>query len=309
MSPHFQLTLKATTGERWRIPINVKSTDGTFIWFLKEETFGPKATHFLESLLSLPEGFMSTADPACPKVDYVKRPLFDRFKMRQTIASGPGDNDDVQDVLFRYSEEARTHNSSTFVFGEPFEGGLHGLHMNQGSDGPHAGVNGSNQDGCLIFHFPHRPAGHQFVAFFFAFTEQCWFTNIRGYPLPGFADGPLTVVNTSAAGVPLVLSSVIVDPVGDDRGNEIVTIHNPNEHVVHLNGWMIQDGIGKVDKIGDIAIQPKHDANVHLRGNGASLPNAGGRVILLRPDGTTAHDATYVTRGERPGTSIKFEHH
>ena len=311
VSPHFTLKIKSVSGQVWVIPVNVQSNDGTLVWVAVAESFGRKASQFLDSLLVLSEGFLNASDPSCPRVDYVRRPLFDRHRMVQAKASGPGANDDIQDVLFRVSEEARQSGASVFVFGEPFQDGgrgVHGVHMNQGNDAAHSGTNGTNQDGCLIFHFPNRPEGRRFVGFFFAFDTQCWFTSIRGHALPGFEFGPLAVADTSASGIKLLIESVVVNPIGDDRGRETVKIHNPTDSPVNLDGWLIQDGIGKVDRIeGGHVVPANGHIDIRLTGRGASLPNSEGRVILLRPDATVSHDAKYTVRGEGVGESVRVQ--
>src|SRR5262245_20958672 len=75
-SPHFQIVILAG-GNRFRVPVNVKSGDGSLVLFRLEESL---ANHrLLAEFSQLPAGF--TADPSI-FLDFLREPIFDITTMR-----------------------------------------------------------------------------------------------------------------------------------------------------------------------------------------------------------------------------------
>ena len=115
-SPHFQIVIQAKSN-RWRVPVNVKSTDGSEVLFSIVE---PLVNHrLLADLRLIPEGF--TAEGANPWfLDYVREPMFDITTMRALPPTASGPDNDLQDLVTNKVEIAKRDNRAIFVFGSRF---------------------------------------------------------------------------------------------------------------------------------------------------------------------------------------------
>jgi hypothetical protein len=103
---------------------------------------------------------------------------------------------------------------------------------------------------------------------------------------------------------PVRILSAMVNPAGKDRGNETVSVFNmSNLEDVDLNGWSL-----KVNKRTVLleGMLPKGEAlPVVLRGN-VRLPNRGGSLVLLNPQGAVAHEVSYTPRDVKEGAEVVF---
>lgn len=198
-SNHFHILVEAA-GNLWRCPVNVKSGDGSEVWFKVRDTF--TGHPILSVLPSLPIGLRELPERrAGSTLDYVREPLFDRRTMRQLPLGSPGVSDDVQDHLQLHVEQARVQaNAEVYVFGSFWKNrkfppdrvlntddGVHDVHMNQGNSQQYRGDDGVFQDGGVILSFP---ASNRYVGIFLCFQSQVWVTdNQSGHRVPGYAEG------------------------------------------------------------------------------------------------------------------------
>lgn len=247
-SPHLQIIVEAK-GQRWRCAINVLSTEKSKTPDEREVLFAiidPLVGHpILDRLHNLSEGFTPLPDrkPGLT-LDFVREPLFASKDMRQLPPSGPNVGDDLQDLLEVYVNKAEGKPASVaeiFVWGAKFAGGerqadkqfktkqgVHEVHMNQGNPkGPHFSDNGVFQDGGLIFRFSNPV---QYVGIFLKFKPQSFQTNDRtGGPLAG-ADQPKPIPPNEqplpGAQPPVAIVAAVVNPDGEEIGNETVTLLN-----------------------------------------------------------------------------------
>ncbi|HEX8907402.1 MAG TPA: DUF2278 family protein [Longimicrobiaceae bacterium] len=248
-SPHFQIELDGG-GTRFRIAVNTRSTDKTNpeLLFLIDEHFSHTVTAKLKGLAG---GFHAKADGG-PTLDYVRGGLFDPHDMNVIPTDLPGPDNDLNEKLTALVERGQDNPDVTvFAFGARFGpesipdkvfkfkpgNGIHDIHMNQGNpkSGGHAGDNGVDQDGALLFHFAGED---RWVAIFLAFQSQSFKTDARGN-VAGDADRK--PVGGGTGGRRVRIMAAMVNPAGDDPGLETVTLLNPTAKVVNLQGWSIVD--------------------------------------------------------------------
>ncbi|MFN7921347.1 MAG: DUF2278 family protein [Bryobacteraceae bacterium] len=313
-SPHFQLI--ATVGTvRWRIPVNVRSTAAgaasqALVLFHLEDPLTNAA--LLDKLTALDPGFHAKQPGLA--MDFIRESMFALSDMKVVEFSGPGENDDVQDILTVHVKRAIAGGSAIYAFGEPFDAtvsprpadkqfhttmGVHNIHMNQGNPtgGGHAGDNGTFQDGGLLIQLEDR-----WLGFFVAFQSQLIPTSDQtGNPLPGAkpilqATGGGGTGGGTGGGVtgqsPLQIIAALANPIGADPGLETVTLINVSAGPVAIDGWKLIDKGGKADALSG-SIAAGDAMRVRLTGNGAQLGNDGGSIRLTNPSGATMDSVTY----------------
>src|SRR5882672_5457394 len=178
-TPHLQIRALDTSGQPWRIAVNVQSDGGSEVAFWVVD---PLAGHpLLASLPATVSGFSVVARNADHALDYVKAPLFTWTDGRSLPPSGSASSDDLQDLLSLYLNQCKAAGGEIYAFGAKFDRnlhkpidaefgntdglhGIHDIHMNQGNVGQHAGDNGPFHDGGLLLSFPDRVMG-VFLAF------------------------------------------------------------------------------------------------------------------------------------------------
>ena len=105
------------------------------------------------------------------------------------------------------------------------------------------------------------------------------------------------------AGDVLILAA-LPDPVGLDRGNELLTLLNTTPKPVDLTGWSLVDAAGGRHRLSGTldggAVQ-----QVRL-GAGLQLGNKGDTVVLVDLRGATVDQVTYKAERVRPGRTICF---
>jgi len=319
-TPHLQIKVIDGGNQAWRIAVNVLSIDQSHLVFHRID---PLQSHpVLAGLAPLASGFTEISEPnrsSAGALDYFRAPLFDWPTGVAVPSTGPGANDDLQDMLLTYLKQLREQSGEIFAFGakfpEPGEApnprpidnqfntrqGIHDIHMNQGNPaGRFANDNGVFQDGGLILRFPNRHMG-----LFLRFQTQ-WLptddaTGHRspnaqaippgGQPAPEGEPAPPPI--PSPVGDPdIYIERALINPAGDDVGKEAVVLGNATTEVVNISGWMIVDKNNKLEPLqGTLA--PGESLRVQLTGNGAQLGNNGGTISLVNPTGTRVHSVSY----------------
>ena len=99
-SPHLQIRVIDGNQQAWRIPVNVLSSDNSFLIFHRVD---PLQGHpVLADLPNLVGGFnplSSTSRSVARALDFFRSPLFDWPTGLAVPPSVPGDNNDLQDSL------------------------------------------------------------------------------------------------------------------------------------------------------------------------------------------------------------------
>ena len=172
-SPHLQIRVLDGHGKPWRIPVNVRSGDvaKSLVIFHRAE---PLLSHpILAGLPLLATGLTDLHQKprsATNALDYSRAPLFDWPTGVALPPTGPGADDDLQDVVSRQLQNLKVTDGEVFAFGSHFhdpapkpgidtefgtKDGMHDIHMNQGNaPHEHDEDNGVFNDGGLILHFP-----------------------------------------------------------------------------------------------------------------------------------------------------------
>lgn len=313
-TPHLQIRVVDGHDQPWRVAVNVLSGDQSRVIFHRVD---PLQSHPITAGLSqvttaftlLPAAVRS----ASTALDYFRAPLFDWPTGVAVPSTGPGENDDLQDLVSAYLRQLREQNGTLFAFGAKFPEpgqppaprpidlefqtvqGVHDIHMNQGNPapGPFAKDNGVLGDGGLILAFPSR-----YVGLFLRFHTQ-WLptNNTTGHrlpnarPIPPGGEGPPDD-GTPVSDPPVYIERALVNPVAEDPGKEVVVIGNTTTAAVDLTGWSIVDKNNNVEPLGDL-LPPGASRGVALSGHGAQLGNKGGTITLKDATGAQVHAVSY----------------
>ena len=294
-TPHLQIRVVDDHQQAWRVATNVLSGDQSRVVFHRVD---PLQSHPIGAALTeIAPGFtFSLRWPiASTALDYFRAPLFDWPTGVAVPSTGPGADDDLQDVLTTYLRQLHDQNGELFAFGAKFPEpgqspnprpidhefntiqGIHDIHMNQGNPnpGPFAKDNGVFQDGGLIIAFPSR-----LVGLFLRFQTQ-WLptNNATGHRLPNAqpipAGGGVPEGGPDVGDPPVYIERALVNPVGDDPGREVVVIANVTTASVDLTGWTLVDKSNKVDALHGV-LAPGASHSFVLSGRGAQLATRGG---------------------------------
>jgi uncharacterized protein YukJ len=324
-TPHLQIRVVDGHQRPWRVAANVLSGDQSRVIFHRVD---PLQSHPIKAGLSQVATGFTLLPPATRSgstaLDYFRAPLFDWPTGIAVPSTGPGANDDLQDVLTTYLRQLRAQNGQLFAFGAKFPEpgqppdprpidrefktvqGVHDIHMNQGNanPGPFAKDNAVFQDGGLILAFPSRHVG-LFLRFQ---TEWLPTDNATGHrlpnakPIPPGGEGP----DDGTADPPVYIERALVNPAGDDPGKEIVVIANATTTSVDLTGWSIMDKSNNVDALRGVLPAGESRAFV-LSGRGAQLGNKGGTIILNDVAGAQVHAVSYSNEdAAREGRYVRF---
>ncbi len=172
-SPHLQIRVLDGQGKPWRIPVNVRSGDPAKSLVIYHRA-DPLLSHpILGDLAVLPSGLTdlnSKPRSASNALDYSRAPLFDWPTGIALPPTGPGEDDDLQDVVSRQLDDLKASGGDLFAFGSHFHDptpkpgidaefgtrdGMHDIHMNQGNaPHEHDEDNGVFNDGGLILRVP-----------------------------------------------------------------------------------------------------------------------------------------------------------
>jgi uncharacterized protein YukJ len=309
-SPHLQIRLLDGRGKPWRIPVNVRSGDPakSLVIFHRAD---PLLSHpILGDLAALPSGLTNLNNKprsASNALDYSRAPLFDWPTGIALPPTGPGADDDLQDVVSRQLNDLKASGGDLVAFGSHFHDsaprpgidtefgtrdGMHDIHMNQGNaEDFHGEDNGVFNDGGLILQFPDHVTG-----LFFRFKTQFLPTDANGDRIPGVS------VEIPPAGAPVepqptfptvYVERALVNPAGDDPGKEIVVIGNTTVTTVDLTGWRLLDKNAAAEALPGLLLPAGSSVLIELSGSGAQLSNNGGTIRLLNPSGVLVHAVSY----------------
>lgn len=242
-------------------------------------------------------------------LDYIRGNLFDPTQMTILPAEKAGANNDLFEHLEAILEEARDRDATVYAFGEPFSNGrgIHNIHMNQGSIiEQFKDTDGVWQDGGLLVKFADR-----WVAVFTAFQSQCWHTDDVTGRANGenrcsrFSEGTSERPGVSTGGLVRIVSA-LVNPVGEEPGNEQVTIINLGDTSVDLTDWSIVDRLDRKDELtGSLA--PGVSKVITLSGKGAVLGNSGSTITLIDAENLRVHGVSYTrSQARAEGRPIVF---
>jgi uncharacterized protein YukJ len=318
-SPHLQIRALDTTGQPWRVAVNVQSQDlSEVVFWLVDPLVGHP---IVNSLSTVPSGFSTAAPNAAGSLDYSTAPLFDWPVGRVLPPSGSANADDLQDLLLLYLDQLKAAGGELFAYGMKFDNnqhlpidaefgntdglhGVHDIHMMQGNVGEHARDNGAFHDGGLLLVFPDRVVG-----IFLAFQTQRIPTDGTGTPKPDAQ--PLSAVIGKIGGpipfAPLVyLERALINPAGPDPGLEIVVLGNCSTSEQALAGWRLVDRNGRVTAL-DEHIAAGASTLVALDGTGVQLGNNGGNIVLQDNQGNQVDSVTYGAQdASAPDRFVRF---
>jgi uncharacterized protein YukJ len=317
-TPHLQIKVIDGHGQAWRAAVNVLSGDHSLVIFHRAD---PLQNHpILAMLPQVAAGFTllpPASRSASSALDYFRAPLFDWPTGVAVPQTGPGADDDLQDVLVTYLTQLREQQGELFIFGAKFPEsgqppnprpidhefhtlqGIHDIHMNQGNPKPgqFAKDNGVFHDGGVILKFASR-----YVGLFLRFQTQWLPTdNVSGDRLAGAkpipAGGMLPPDNgehPSPVTHPAVyIERALVNLVGDEPGNEVVVLGNTTTAAIDVTGWSIVDKNSKADVLQALVLPGGESRKVVLSGNGAQLSNKGGTITLKNATGVQVHAVSY----------------
>jgi len=334
--PHYQVLVRAN-GEPYRVSINVQSADRRrpeLLFDVVEDVRHP----LMQRLEMLDEGFRpgeEGPDGLC--VDYVRSGLVRRGEMRSLAHDVPGADNDLNeklDALIRHAIDDPDVGICVFgsrwgpererdqVFRFSPGNGVHDVHMNQGTprrDRP-ARDNGVWRDGAVFLHLRDE---RRWVGIYLAFQAQEWHTDDRtGHPSRG-RKGGATLLRDARNRVPpaarketvpaprrvkmgegVRIAAAEINPVGDDRGVETVTLHNTAAAPVTLEGWVLDNGEDAHPLAGELA--PDARLVVRLPVN-VALSNRGGTILLRDAAGAPVDGVAYSRDDARDeGRTIHF---
>jgi uncharacterized protein YukJ len=317
-TPHLQIKVIDGHGQAWRAAVNVLSGDKSLVIFHRAD---PLQSHgILATLPQLAPGFTSLPPEqrsASSALDYFRAPLFDWETGVAVPQTGPGADDDLQDVLVTYLTQLREQQGELFIFGarfpapnDPFSArpidhefqttqGIHDIHMNQGNanPGPYAQDNGVFHDGGVILKFDAR-----YVGLFLRFQTQWLPTNdISGHRLAEAQPIPAGSMPSSGNGElpppvshPAVyIERALINLIGTEPGNEVVVLGNTTTASIDLTGWSIVDKNSKAEVLPGLILPGGESRRVVLSGNAAQLSNKGGTITLKNPAGEQVHAVSY----------------
>jgi uncharacterized protein YukJ len=304
-SEHFQILVNHNNNPH-RIAINTKSSEApSEVLYYAENDFHQEIT---DALLQsgIEDGFtLLNSEPGGLALDFIRRNLFDPAKMVPLPSRTSGDNDDLNDQLDFFVQQAILDDSAViYAFGQHWKDssgaddyfneispsqGIHDIHMNQGNKaGKYSGDNGIYQDGGLLFYFSSR---NRWAAVFTAFQSQSFYTDdITGNPI---TEVPVPDPDQPPNRTPVSIVAAMVNPDGDDVGLEYVILLNKSNKNINLEGWQIIDKYNKKDIITDTKIKAGRTRRIILTGNGAQLSNKGGTITLLNAEGIKIDGTTY----------------
>jgi Lamin Tail Domain len=101
-------------------------------------------------------------------------------------------------------------------------------------------------------------------------------------------DGPTLVTHPT-----VYIERALVNPDGDEPGQEVVVVGNTTVATVDLTGWSIVDKNNKADVLRGVLLSAGESRRVVLSGNGAQLSNKGGTITLKDPMGKQVHAVSY----------------
>lgn len=333
--PHYQVLIRAD-GMSYRASINVQSADRRrpdLLFCVDDDVRHP----LVQRLALLDDGF----HPGVPgedglAVDYVRGGLVKAGGMRSIPHDVPGADNDLNeklDALVRHAIDDPDVGICVFggrwgpegerdpVFRFHPGNGIHDVHMNQGTPRSerHARDNGTWQDGAVFLHLRHEG---RWVGVYLAFQAQQWHTDDRtGHPAadvppqrphhgrhsahPAPRRTPPPAPQRVRVGEGVRIAAAEINPAGDDRGLETVTLHNTTSAPVAVDGWALDNGENARHRLAGL-IAPDARMTVPLPVD-VALSNRGGTILLLDAAGKPVDGVTYTRDHARDeGRTIRF---
>lgn len=313
---HYQVHVVDDTTD-YRVAVNVRSQlSPSELEYLIDGRFQHPIT---ASLPCLPLGFTPLVrQPGGIALDFIRGNLFDRERMQPLPFDVPGPNNDLNEAIDIYVQQALADEDAlVYAFGERWGpepqtkdkifgflpgNGIHDIHMNQGNVGRFIEQDGVWQDGALFIHFPRT---ERWVAVFLKFQSQTWHTDdATGHriepepvptpvPHPGEPDGIVLIV------------AALVNPLGGAPEQETVTLLNTSPQAVDLTGWAIADKLDRMHSLNGV-LAAGGTKTIHLPET-VQLGNKGGLITLLNHQGLKVHGVAYTQeQAQREGWTIVF---
>lgn len=134
--------------------------------------------------------------------------------------------------------------------------------------------------------------GHSLARRFDALASSGWEADFMDCPTPspGETNGCLVTADADAT---LSITEVLPDPEGPDADGEFVEIANLGQATVNLRGWKLSVGDASPRPLPAADLAPGAFLALGRDDAGRPLPNSGGKIGLLRPDGTVADSMSY----------------
>ncbi len=310
---HYHIHLVDDTTD-YRVAVNVKSQLApSEVEYLVDENLRHPVTDLLGVL---PLGYNRlTPQPGTAALDFIRGNLFDKADMKPLPFSVPGSDNDLNEKLDKHIQLAMgDEDALVYAFGERWGpeddvkdkifgfrpgNGIHDIHMNQGNVGRFVDQDGIYQDGALLIHFPSES---RWVGIFLKFQSQAWNTDEDGHTVEmGEPGAPKPVVTRPAVRI----VAALVNPLGEDQGNETVTILNASPSEVDLSGY----GLANKEKArqGLSGKLPSGAATVVTLASDVPLGNKGGLITLLDPKGRKVDGVSYTAEDARDqGWTVVF---
>lgn len=304
-SEHFQILINRGD-DAHRIAINTKSSEApSQVLYYADDDFRHEITDALMQS-GLQSGFTPLQSrPGTLSLDFIRRNLFTIDQMIPLPSRAPGDNDDLNDRLdFFVSQAIQDPTAVIYAFGQHWTDntgadryfpeinpskGIHDIHMNQGNpQGRYHNDNGTWQDGGLLFHYVTR---NRWAAVFTAFQSQAFHTDdATGHPLIAL---PIDDIGQPETQTPVRIIAAMVNPSGEEPGNEYVILLNKSNQAISLDGWQVLDKLKKKDVITNKMIAAGETMRITLSGQGAQLSNKGGIISLINKEGFKVDGVSY----------------
>lgn len=93
----------------------------------------------------------------------------------------------------------------------------------------------------------------------------------------------------------IVISELLPNPIGPDMNDEFIELYNPNDELVNLNNWLLddEDGGSRPYKIVDLIIEPHEYLALFRSDTKLALNNNEDRVRLINPLGDIVSEIDY----------------
>lgn len=185
--------------------------------------------------------------------------------------------------------------------------------MALGSVRAHLGANAPRQaviEGALYdMKLFHSGNGRHIRTFYPIFKGAVDPVNPRPVPVPHPTDPvphPTPQPAPAEAGDVRILA-MLVNPDGNDVGEETVTLAHAGAGAITLAGWKLQDKNGRVTDLSAVHLRPGYPETLTLDGAGVQLSNKGSEVSLLNAAGQVAHRVSYTkSQARRENRTLIF---
>lgn len=327
---HFEIKLDAG-GEFYRIAVNVRSQDGSMLMAYVDDNYQHELCNRL--LASFPQnGIVDINETAKRKqfgLDFLRRNMVGDFSKMVILPNNlPGLDNDLEEKLTQALDKSKADpNTRIFAFGEQWQStpkpdkyfqeikdqGLHDIHMNQGN--PHGSFekdNGVFQDGGLLIYYPSL---NRWTAILLAFQTQFNTLNPAtlhtddqtGNRIIGTTEDPTGLVDTRVDGE-VVIIAALVNPKGNEAGNEKVILLNTTDEAISLNGWKLVDRNRHEFVIGQLTVGAGSATEIKITADSNfNLGNKGGTISLLNSQGIKTSGVQYTKQqAQAEGRLIRF---